>query len=348
MIVVLGSSEPLEPVTKRATYAEGIGAKSFKNSSVKKLMIIGCMGDTAESYPTIKKMMGEVGVTGVDGGHCMDIKITLIIIGRQKGKPKHGCTVGDGSSPWTGKHKCKLQTLGDAREWNEKFDADGRPWARAQDYSNFVNWPLLVGEDEVLLLELLHLPGCHILTGNVQKQVETLENTFKDKNVGHNFVDKYLKQVHATRAHYHGKYSFEGNQARKVLKHISSMRLMVPTLPRRQRSKVIQVIEVMEAVDKVVEACFGMPLKDNYVSLIQDYSAKYRAIPGITFPTKFHMVEQHIQESIEMKHPGRGIGAFTEQAFESAHHAFGVEWANTKVDIEHHDFNNRMMDTVSR
>ena len=68
MIVVLGSSEPLEPVTKRATYAEGIGAKSFKNSSVKKLMIIGCMGDTAESYPTIKKMMGEVGVTGPGGG----------------------------------------------------------------------------------------------------------------------------------------------------------------------------------------------------------------------------------------------------------------------------------------
>ena len=45
------------------------------------------------------------------------------------------------------------------------------------------------------------------------------------------------------------------------------MRLMVPALPRFQRSMVIQVIEVMEPFDKVVEACFGMQLKDSYVSL---------------------------------------------------------------------------------
>ena len=88
-----------------------------------------------------------------------------------------------------------------------------------------------------------------------------------------------LHSLDVTRAHYHGKYSFEGNQARKVLKHSSTMRLMVPALPRFQRSMVIQVIEVMEPFDKVVEACFGMQLKDSYVSLIQDYSAKYRAIP---------------------------------------------------------------------
>ena len=88
-----------------------------------------------------------------------------------------------------------------------------------------------------------------------------------------------LHSLDVTRAHYHGKYSFEGNQARKVLKYSSTMRLMVPALPRFQRSMVIQVIEVMEPFDKVVEACFGMQLKDSYVSLIQDYSAKYRAIP---------------------------------------------------------------------
>ena len=99
MMLVLSSSEPLEPDTKRATYAQGIGAKSFKITSVKKLMIIGCMGDTAESYPTIKKMMGEVGVTGVFVGHCMDIKITLIIIGRQKGNPSMAALWGMAQAP---------------------------------------------------------------------------------------------------------------------------------------------------------------------------------------------------------------------------------------------------------
>ena len=75
-----------------------------------------------------------------------------------------------------------------------------------------------------------------------------------------------------TRAHYHGKYSFEGNQARKVLKHSSTMRLMVPALPRFQRSMVIQVIEVIEPFDK-----------DSYPGLLCQ-------VQGNPYTTKFHMV----------------------------------------------------------
>ena len=131
----------------------------------------------------------------------------------------------------------KMQTLGDARAWNQKYVATGCPKPRAQHFSNFINQPLLIGDDDMLLLMILHMPGLHILTGNVTKLIETLEKTFTDKNVGHNFVDKFLKLVHAHRAQYHGKYSFEGNQARKVIQHISKMRDMVPDLPLTQQSK---------------------------------------------------------------------------------------------------------------
>ena len=112
--------------------------------------------------------------------------------------------------------------------------------------------------------------------------------------------------------------------------------------------KVIQIVEVMEAFDQVVNSCFGVELKENYPSLIEEYSTKYRAIPNITFPTKFHMVEQHVQESIEMKHPDRGLGAYTEQAFESCHHHFKEEWAHSKVNINHPDHSQKMMDSVIR
>ena len=44
-----------------------------------------------------------------------------------------------------------------------------------------------------------------------------------DKVVAKNFMDKFLKKINVKRSEYHGMFSFEGNQARKLLKQIDKL-----------------------------------------------------------------------------------------------------------------------------
>ena len=48
-----------------------------------------------------------------------------------------------------------------------------------------------------------------------------------------------------------------------------------------------------------------------------------------------------------MKHPDLGLGAYTEQSFESCHH-FKVEWERSKVDLDHPNVGPVLLDTVVR
>ena len=347
MLIVDKSKDYDMSPTKRAKYIEGIAAKQFKNTSVKKLIMIGCALETGESYDKVKKMLDETCMDGVEQAlSCVDVKMMLILIGKAGGSGStYNCPVGNGKSPWTGEDKCELITLGHARSENDRFQADGSPLADQKDYENFTRPPLLIGENHILLILLSSLPGLHMMTGVVSKLIAEIEATLGD--TGRNFVDKYLKQISVHRSEYHGLYSFEGNQARKLLKKIGGMMDNARRLPRKVKSRVKEIIGVMEAFDLVVERCFGVHLNGDYEEAIRDFSVKYRALKISVIP-KVHMVEDHVVQSIQMKHPGLGLGAFTEQSFESCHHDFKVEWDRTKVDIDHPDVGQVLLDTVVR
>ena len=118
-------------------------------------------------------------------------------------------------------------------------------------------------------------------------------------------------------------------------------------LPRKHKSRVKEIIEVLKAFDIVVERCFGVHLQGDYVEAIKDFSAKYRALEISVLP-KVHMVEDHVVQLIERRHPGFGLGAYTEQSFKAAHHDFKVEWERTKVPLDHSEQGPRYLDAVVR
>ena len=160
-------------------------------------------------------------------------------------------------------------------------------------------------------------------------------------------MDKFLKEISAHRSEYHGLYSFEGNQARKLLKKTGGLMDSARRLPRNTKARVKEIIGVMEAFDLVVERCFGIHLNGDYEEAIRDFSVKYRAL-NISVIPKVHLVEDHVVQSIQMKHPDLGLGAYTEQSFESCHHDFKLEWERSKVDIDHPDVGPVLLDTVVR
>lgn len=347
MLVVDKSKDYNMNVSKRAKYIEGIAAKRLKNTGVKKLILLGCAVDYGESYDKVKQMLDQTCLEGVQQmSFCPDVKMMLILIGKAGGGGStYNCPVGNGKKPWTGENKCELITLGHCRSESDRFEADGCPHADQKEYGNFTRPPLLTGDDSVLLLILLSLPGLHLMTGVTGRLVAEIEETLGD--TGRNFVDKFLKEISVHRSEYHGLYSFEGNQARKLLKKIGGLMDSARRLPRKTKSRIKEIIGVMEAFDLVVERCFGIHLNGDYEEAIRDFSVKYRALNIPVIP-KVHLVEDHVVQSIQMKHPDLGMGAYTEQSFESCHHDFTVEWERTKVDIDHPDVGPVLLDAVVR
>ena len=103
---------------KRAKYADGICAKTFKNTSVKKVIIVGVM-KSQENYHNVKGMLEEVDINGVDSTFSPDMKMGHIYQGRQGGSCKRNCNWCNGHAPWDGDCMGILLRIGDLfREYN--------------------------------------------------------------------------------------------------------------------------------------------------------------------------------------------------------------------------------------
>ena len=49
----------------------------------------------------------------------------------------------------------------------------------------------------------------------------------------------------------------------------------------------------------VIDSFFEIKLNTTYQYAIEQLCSKFRKLPGITFPVKFHLVEQHFSEFLE-------------------------------------------------
>ena len=211
--------------------------------------------------------------------------------------------------------------------------------------------------DDTLLSDIYNVPGLHCKTGITGKLVKEIEKSFPDNETtgeGTKFVDEFLDGNNIHRAEYQGSHSFEGNHARKLLRIIGRMRHEVDFLESEgvNKERIMKIISTLEAFDEVVVTCFSKQLIGDYKEAIAAFSKAYmelHKVYKVTVPVKAHLVMHHIVPQIERRHPGNGIGVVTEQAFESAHHSFKMEWEKTKItNINHPDYPKALLDCVVR
>ena len=104
---------------KRLKFSDGVFAKTFRNSGVKKLLPLAVVQDTQEQYGNIKKLLELVDIKGVENlSHSKDIKMVLMEQGRQGAQSSHPCIFGDGKPPYT--DGCNELTVGDLRRMYER------------------------------------------------------------------------------------------------------------------------------------------------------------------------------------------------------------------------------------
>ena len=118
---------------------------------------------------------------------------------------------------------------------------------------------------------------------------------------GADWMTAALATINITQTHFQGRKSLDGNAARKILREANKLEKAAASLPEESRDKVMAALEVMKSFDAVVASCFQNEIAGDYETAIKEFCKLYRALPGITFPPKFHLVESHIVPFLKRK-----------------------------------------------
>ena len=336
-------------------YFEGPLPKSFKLSGVKELLIIALAPDTQESHSNLRIILEHIRpLFNYKLSISADLKMILLLLGKQGGQCKHSCILCPDSKPWV-KEGAELLTIRYLREQNRLFKEAVR--GKPMDYGNVINKPLIPLPDETVISQVVNPPELHMQSGAcvkvatyIEQQVDKVLVDQEGKGRGKQWLGEFLRE-HQIIRDYQDK--FEGNQARLFVQKIALMRpKAIKELPTETAAVVEQAISVLEALDVVVSSCFGVHVQGDWAGAIEKFSELYFALPGISCPPKVHLLVHHVKEFLTERHstgyPGAGLGFWSEQAMEACHHAFMQEWMLKNVRPENENYSQALFQAVVR
>jgi hypothetical protein len=331
--------------------AASVCSDKFKQGGVHKLLMLLAVPNVQELYANLQILLGELSLDSIDFSITSDLKMVLIMLGKDSGSCRHACIYCEDGTPW--KTPSKLNTLGSLQKWHDMWVADGSRDMRSKDFQNMRNPPLLKGAPEDLILELISPPELHLELGIPDKlTTELIKNVFPDEKAGKEFMSKFYKKENITVCGKQGG-KLEGNATRKFLKTTHSLELELRKVSPELFMKGLPFTRTLKAFDNVVHSCFGAILLEGWQDHIAEFSACYSVLTSskgnpISITPKVHMVMTHVKQFLEMKADGKGLGYWSEQAFESVHADFKEMWETVKVDIDHPEFLTKLLSCVIR
>ena len=330
---------------KKAKYSEGAVPESSKLSGVNRTFLLGALPYSQENYENVKILLGQLDMSELKPTFSADIKMYIYILGKVYSTCKYPCIFGSGHSPWT--EDCELLTVGDARRlWAEYLAAGGK--GTGQETGSFVNEILVQYPDETFLLDCLNFPELHVMLGLVKKLLDYIQLASSTS-----FVEDVIKALNLTFTFHRGEKGLNGNACRKLLENTDVITNMSHLLPDScDKVKIAAAVKTLSLFNNVVSTSFGVLVKEGWVQNIQDFCASYRALPMISFPPKYHLVEGHLEQflrrrwSQDSSYEGFGLGYWSEQPFEALHHKFEEHLERYKVGKMHESYGERLLDAV--
>ena len=103
-------------------------------------------------------------------------------------------------------------------------------------------------------------------------------------------------------------------------------------------------VAAFESLNKVVDACFGKDLLDNYEDLFDKFQNDFLCL-GISVTPKVHALIYHVPQFCKLV--GQGLSIYSEEAAESLHHDFDEFWNSYKVnDLNHPSYIKYLLSAV--
>ena len=307
----------------------------FKDSGVKKTMIIALVPEVQENYCNIKRLWLEAGLEKFSRRFVIatDMKLINILLGLMSHSSTHPCS-------WCNVTKDNLHNRGESRTVGNMMDLfwsyfEARAEKKdASTYGNVIHPNMFSGNqnDSTPLIVLIPPPELHLLLGPVNKMYDEMLEIWPQG-------EEWSNRLYIKREEYHGGH-FNGNDSRKLLKNISVLKEIAPPTNK----KVLDYIAAFEAFNDVVASCYTKKLLPNYTVKIEAFRIAYKKLK-ISITPKVHAVFHHIREFCELVK--MGLGPFSEQAAESLHHDFDTMWTRFKVKKqEHSEYGNRLLNSV--
>ena len=114
-----------------------------KEGSVHKLLILVAVPKIQELHSNIDILLQELNLDSLDFVLTSDIKMILLILGKDHGSCRHACPYCEDGSPWN--TASKLNTLGSLHRWHELWVTDGSVDGRSKYFQNMRHRPLIKG-----------------------------------------------------------------------------------------------------------------------------------------------------------------------------------------------------------
>lgn len=308
--------------------AASSSGKYFKDSGVKKTIILAITPDIQENYSNVKKLWIALDLKNLQSQleFCIatDLKLVNILLGIMA----HGSTYPCGYC--TSKKGC-LHELGEPRTFESlrkcywKYYDDGQKIEKGKQFFNVVH-PCLINSSNQDILDVVPPCELHLLIGCTNTVYNSLQKLWPE-------VEEWPKQCYVVREAQHGG-TFTGRSAHILLKKTSILKVLCPT-------RFSMYVRVFECLKLVVDSCFGQSLHFDFENHINDLKAAL-VDADIRITPKFHLLLYHVPEFCNKKQ--KGLGAWSEQCSESIHHEFISTWNRyILLDIGHPNYGQRLL-----
>lgn len=273
------TDSPTSNDTKRQKYNDGVAAKRFLDSGVKKLFIIGISAKTQENYQNVSQLWSAININQFEGTVSVDLKLANIICGIMP----HSCSF---PSTWCFAKKNELhelgeyRTIGDILKYYNDWQSSGGVKNKAKDFMNCTNLPIIQGSSDGLILDIVTPPELHLMLGVVNDVYNHMRDEFTDE------VSAWSKYCNVEREIIRGSSGFNGNSCKTLLDKLDHLRSTCSI-------GCLKYLRVLDDFRVVVKSCFGQTLDPNFTTFIDNFKESYLdACLSVT--PKAHAVFYHV------------------------------------------------------
>lgn len=341
-----GESVPEQVKRPRFSYSEGAFASNFKDSGVKKLMILAIGEDVYENYTNIKVLLDLIKIDDIEYINAFDMKLANAYIGIGTAASTYPCAWCElPKKDFNNKEHMyiggKMRTLGEIRKNAKAYQEAAinhkkKTKLSSAEYLSCEHQPLCNLQDSTLVLDVIPPMELHCHIGATNKLYDDLDVSLVQAESTKTAED-WSDHVGVKRPRMHSG-EFNGDQCSALLNKLDWIQNLIEKEDLPDRVKF--TYQALLSFKRVKDSCFGKTCEQDYLQHITDFGANYLKL-DIGIPPKIHCILVHVPQFLADK-GGKGLGVWSEQASESVHYDFGNLWQSYKRSLCHADYESQL------